>query len=88
VAEVVEDSPAGMFVAHVSVTDADSGKNGRVNCSLEGGGTAFRLVQNYNTEYQARLTFELLTYSRLGIFARRSYDYYTRLTVSFPVQPG
>ena len=52
VAAVVENSPAGMFVAHVSVTDADSGKNGRVNCTLAGGGTAFRLVHNYDTEYQ------------------------------------
>lgn len=52
VADVVEDSPAGMFVAHVSVTDADSGLNGRVNCTLSGGGTAFRLVRIYDTEYQ------------------------------------
>lgn len=52
VADVVEDSAAGTFVAHVSVTDADSGLNGRVNCTLVGGGTAFRLVQNYDTEYQ------------------------------------
>jgi len=52
VADVVEDSAGGVFVAHVSVTDADSGVNGRVNCSLAGGGTAFRLVQNYDTEYQ------------------------------------
>jgi len=52
VADVVEDSPAGMFVAHVSVIDADSGQNGRVNCTMVGGGTAFRLVQKYDTEYQ------------------------------------
>ena len=52
VADVLEDSPAGMFVAHVSVTDADSGQNGRVNCTMVGGGTAFRLIQKYDTEYQ------------------------------------
>jgi len=52
VADVVEDSPAGMFVAHVSVTDADSGLNGQVNCTMVGGGTAFRLLQKYDTEYQ------------------------------------
>jgi len=52
VADVVEDSPSGMFVAHVSVTDKDAGLNGQVNCTLVGGGTAFRLVQNYDTEYQ------------------------------------
>ena len=52
VADVVEDSATGTFVAHVSVTDADSGNNGRVNCTMVGGGTAFRLVQKYDTEYQ------------------------------------
>ena len=66
VADVVEDTPAGMFVAHVSVTDADSGKNGRVNCSLAGGGTAFRLVQNYDTEYQVIFSFSLFFFSFLN----------------------
>jgi len=52
IADVVEDSPAGMFVAHVTVTDADSGQNGRVNCTMTGGATAFRLIKKYDTEYQ------------------------------------
>jgi len=52
VAQIVEDAPAGMFVAHVSVTDVDSGRNGRVNCTMVGGGTAFRLLRKYDTEYQ------------------------------------
>lgn len=56
VADVVEDSPAGMFVAHVSVSDADSGQNGLINCTLVGGGTAFRLIQKYDTEYQVITT--------------------------------
>jgi len=60
IADVVEDSSAGMFVAHVSVTDADSGKNGQVNCTMIGGGTAFRLIQKYDTEYQVLSTRRLL----------------------------
>jgi len=59
VADVVEDAPGGMFVAHVSVTDADSGKNGHVNCTMIGGGTAFRLIQKYDTEYQVISTRRL-----------------------------
>jgi len=59
VADVVEDSSAGMFVAHVSVSDADSGKNGQVNCTMIGGGTAFRLIQKYDTEYQVISTRRL-----------------------------
>ena len=51
-AGVQEDAPPGTFVAHVSVADADSGKNGLVNCTLVGGGGAFALVRKYPTEYQ------------------------------------
>ena len=60
VADVLEDSPADTFVAHVSVSDADTGKNGRVNCTMVGGGTAFRLIQKYDTEYQVFTTLRIL----------------------------
>ena len=49
-AEIAEDSPTGTFVAHVTVTDPDSGNNGRFNCSLND--NSFSLVQKYETEYQ------------------------------------
>jgi len=47
---VTEDAPVGTFVAHVTVSDADAGANGRFNCSLNS--NSFRLVMKYPTEYQ------------------------------------
>ena len=35
VAQISESSPSGTFVAHVSVTDSDSGNNGEFGCSLD-----------------------------------------------------
>jgi hypothetical protein len=35
-AEVMENSPAGSFVAHLTATDADTGVGGQVECSVEG----------------------------------------------------
>ena len=61
VALVPEDAPPKTFVAHLSVTDPDTGSNGRVNCSLVTvaglssptmASTAFTLVRKYATEYQ------------------------------------
>jgi protocadherin delta 1 len=50
-AEIPEDSPVNTFVAHVTVTDPDSGMNGRYNCSLTD--HVFRLQPTeYETEYQ------------------------------------
>jgi hypothetical protein len=63
IAVVPEDAPPKTFVAHLSVTDPDSGANGRINCSLIAGvgstapgsvSTAFTLVRKYATEYQVR----------------------------------
>ena len=42
-AEVSEDAPVGTFVAHIAVTDADSGRNGVVTCSLERDTPSFTL---------------------------------------------
>lgn len=41
--EVIENSAAGAFAALVSARDADSGKNGAVDCSLTAGNNRFRL---------------------------------------------
>lgn len=60
VAEVPEDAGPGTFVGHVSVSDPDSGLNGRFNCSMDdavgggsaGGGGYFRLQATSETEFQ------------------------------------
>ena len=50
-AEVSEDSPAGTFVAHVSVSDADVGGNARVTCQVSN--DSFRLAWiEGTTEFQ------------------------------------
>jgi len=49
------DARPETFVAHVTVSDPDSGDNGRVNCSLDAPpltGNYFRLKPMYGTEYQ------------------------------------
>ena len=50
VAEISEDSAVGAFVAHVTVTDPDSGLNGWVNCTLNE--KVFALVRQYSNEYR------------------------------------
>ena len=49
-AEVRENvDEAGIFVAHLSASDADSGDYGRVECQLDDGGThRFRLESLYD----------------------------------------
>ncbi|KAK2165578.1 hypothetical protein LSH36_48g04019 [Paralvinella palmiformis] len=44
-----ETSALDDFVAHVSVTDPDSGANGQFECFLSG--NTFKLVKMYNTDY-------------------------------------
>ncbi|KAK2166152.1 hypothetical protein LSH36_41g08015 [Paralvinella palmiformis] len=57
-AEIPENAPVGTFVAHVTVTDPDSGLNGQYNCSLTD--SAFRLeATEYETEYQIFTAIEL-----------------------------
>ena len=57
-AEIPENSPVSTFVAHVTVTDPDSGMNGRYNCSLTD--HAFTLqATEYETEYRIFTTGEL-----------------------------
>ena len=53
VATVPEDAQPETFVAHLLVSDPDSGDNGRVNCSLDAPPRKyFRLNPMYGTEYQ------------------------------------
>ena len=86
VAAVPEDALPNTFLAHLLVTDPDSGHNGRVNCSLvaaigpmggptAGGGsttTAFGLVRKYANEYQVRRTALLLRYGKEHFSNRNS----------------
>jgi len=58
VAEVPENLPAGTFVAHVTVADADSGQFGRVDCNLTD--HAFALLRRPDsTEFQVSFLIQL-----------------------------
>ena len=52
VARVAEDAVKGTFVAHVIARDPDSGRNGRINCTVEDKMQQFELRTMYETEYQ------------------------------------
>lgn len=72
-AEVVESGPVGMFVAHVTVIDQDTGsENGQFNCSLDD--PHFRLKKVYETEFHILtavvLDRELQADFRLAIICR------------------
>ncbi len=49
-AHVSENAPPGTFVAHISVTDADSSNNGKFSCAVDNGN--FQLQKLYQTEYK------------------------------------
>ncbi len=49
-AEIAENAVAGTFVAHLTVTDPDSGPNGQFNCSLND--NHFILQNIYENEYK------------------------------------
>ncbi len=53
-AEVVENADVGLFVAHISVKDADSGINGEINCTLES--ALFRLEPLFDKEFKVVTT--------------------------------
>ena len=52
VAQASESAPPGTFVAHVSVTDKDSGDNGRVSCAVTRSLGKFDLEQLYKSQYK------------------------------------
>jgi len=49
---VPENCPPESVIAHLSVTDPDSGLGGQVDCSLTGNPAHFRLVHIYDAEFQ------------------------------------
>ncbi|NXF00119.1 PCDG7 protein, partial [Menura novaehollandiae] len=56
--EISEDSPPGTVVALLHVQDRDSGANGDVRCSLDGG-LPFRLEKSYEDYYRVVIAKEL-----------------------------
>ena len=76
---VAENAPAGSFVAHLSVSDRDSGPNGRVGCRLTRGDDAFQLI-----ELSGVVEYKLVS-SR--VFDREQRDAYSvTVTCSVSVQ--
>ena len=64
-AEVQEDAMVGTFVAYVTVTDPDSGDNGRFDCSLDN--DVFALQRRFVGEYQV-VTTTALNRERSSVF--------------------
>ncbi|ELT93863.1 hypothetical protein CAPTEDRAFT_36440, partial [Capitella teleta] len=64
--EVYENRPPGIFVAHISVLDADSGIAGEVSCQTSS--PVFRLEVMYSTE------FKLVTQVSLDREVQREYS--------------
>jgi len=58
VVDVVENSPAGTFVGHVTVRDDDSGRNGRTSCSMtsHSADSPLRLKHIFDSEYQVHFS--------------------------------
>nr|XP_031361920.1 protocadherin gamma-A10-like [Lonchura striata domestica] len=56
--EISEDAPSGTVVALLHVEDRDSGANGEVRCSLDGG-VPFRLEKSYEDYYRVVTAREL-----------------------------
>jgi len=52
VISVPENCPPDSVVAHLSVTDPDTGLGGQVDCALTGNPVHFRLVHIYDAEFQ------------------------------------
>ena len=67
-AEVPEDALIGTFVAHLTVSDKDSGDRGRFNCSLGREETHFRLKRLSESEFQ------IVTQSSLDREVQEKYD--------------
>jgi len=69
--EVVENAQAGTFVAHVVVTDADDGVNGRSSCSVDNA-SPFVLETMFGSEYKISTT--------LAFDRERTDEYSVKLT--------
>lgn len=66
VVHVTRNSPEGTFVAHASINDADSGVNGKFDCSIVGDTKRFELQRMFSNQ------FKIVTISRLD--RNRRYD--------------
>jgi len=70
---VAENSELGMFVAHVSVTDADSGENSRCYCSIDNPHFLLERIPERISERKQTTEFNLVTATR---FDREKKDVY------------
>jgi len=74
-AAVPENAAAKTFVAHVTVVDRDAGRNGTVNCTLLGAGSAnFFTLEERSLLHQPETEYQVLTRTELDRELTPSYE--------------
>jgi len=74
-AAVPEHAAPGTFVAHVTVVDPDAGRNGTVNCTLLGAGSAkFFTLEERSLLHQPETEYQVLTVTELDREVTATYE--------------
>ena len=74
-AAVPENAAPGTFVAHVTVVDPDAGRNGTVNCTLLGAGSAsFFTLEERSLLHQPETEYQVLTLTELDREVTATYE--------------
>ena len=74
-AAVPENAAPGTFVAHVTVVDPDAGRNGTVNCTLLGSGSAnFFTLEERSLLHQPETEYQVLTLTALDREVTATYE--------------
>jgi len=74
-AAVPEHAASGTFVAHVTVVDPDAGRNGTVNCTLLGAGSAkFFTLEERSLLHQPETEYQVLTVTELDREVTETYE--------------
>ena len=80
VVDIVENSPPGTFVGHVTVRDDDSGRNGRTSCTMtsHSADSPLRLKHVFDAEYQVRFSMSanVCTYSSYLLLQQFSLNFF------------